>query len=65
MQAAILLAKLEIFDNEIKLRNEVAKRYSELLPRSLKTPVVKPDRLSAWAQYSILADDRDKIMAKL
>ena len=65
MQAAILLAKLEIFDNEIKLRNEVAKRYSELLPRSLKTPIVKPDRLSAWAQYSILADDRDKIMAKL
>lgn len=60
-----MLAKLEIFDNEIKLRNEVAKRYSELLPRSLKTPVVKPDRLSAWAQYSILADDRDKIMAKL
>lgn len=65
LQAAILLAKLEIFDDEIRRRNDVANRYSELLSTTLKTPSVRPDRSSAWAQYSILAEDRDEILAKL
>lgn len=59
IQAAILLAKFEIFPREIDLRQEVAHRYGELLasqPR-LATPQVTEEFRSAWAQYSILASD--------
>ncbi|RMI12568.1 MAG: DegT/DnrJ/EryC1/StrS family aminotransferase [Calditrichaeota bacterium] len=65
IQAAILLAKLDIFDEEIKLRNEVADRYNELLRGVVETPQVKPDRRSVWAQYSVLSDHRDELMARL
>lgn len=71
IQAAILLAKLEIFPEEIGLRQDVARRYTELLtPRSsrLTPPAVPGDSKSAWAQYSLLARDgaeRTFLMAKL
>jgi dTDP-4-amino-4,6-dideoxygalactose transaminase len=71
IQAAILLAKFEIFPEEIGLRQDVARRYTELLtPRSsrLTTPAVPGDSKSAWAQYSLLARDgaeRTFLMAKL
>jgi UDP-2-acetamido-2-deoxy-ribo-hexuluronate aminotransferase len=65
LQAAVLLAKMEIFDEELKLRNKVAKRYSDLLTGSVVTPYISPDCTSCWAQYSVLADDRSAIMAKL
>jgi dTDP-4-amino-4,6-dideoxygalactose transaminase len=65
IQAAILLAKFEIFDEEVKKRQEVAKNYNGLLKEVVKTPVVKDDRVSAWAQYAMLSPDRDKILASL
>ncbi|MCX6138237.1 MAG: DegT/DnrJ/EryC1/StrS aminotransferase family protein [Ignavibacteriales bacterium] len=65
MQAAILLAKMEIFDEEIGLRNQVADRYSKMLQPKYVTPYVAPDCVSAWAQYSILAENRADAMAKL
>ena len=71
IQAAILLAKFEIFPEEIGLRQDVARRYTELLtPRSshLTPPAVPGDSKSAWAQYSLLARDgaeRTFLMAKL
>jgi len=71
LQAAILLAKFEIFPEEIGLRQDVARRYTELLtPRSshLTPPAVPGDSKSAWAQYSLLARDgaeRTFLMAKL
>lgn len=49
LQAAILLEKFEIFEEEIPLRNKVAKRYSIGFKNAVKTPVVKPDRTSVWA----------------
>ncbi len=55
IQAAILLAKLDIFDTEIKLRNKMAKMYNELLSEYLTTPYVRPSNISAWAQYSVLS----------
>ena len=60
LQAAILLAKFEIFPEEIKLRQEGAERYTNLLsPLSfIKTPHIPPYCKSAWAQYSILAENR-------
>src|SRR5699024_3387799 len=52
-QAAVLLAKLEIFDDELAARQRVAARYNELLGGHAKTPVVAPDCTSVWAQYTI------------
>ena len=58
MQAAIMLAKLEVFDEELIARAEVADRYTALLHEIVSTPRVLPDRSSAWAQYTIEVDDR-------
>jgi len=67
LQAAILLAKLEIFPEEVDLRQQAAGRYTELLGKSgvVKCPVVAEGLKSAWAQYSLLCMHRDKIMAAL
>jgi UDP-2-acetamido-2-deoxy-ribo-hexuluronate aminotransferase len=65
IQAAVLLEKMEIFDDEIKLRNTVASRYSERLNGSFTTPFVREDCVSVWAQYSILTKKRDAVLEKL
>ena len=68
LQAAILLAKFEIFPEEIGLRQGVADGYNELLAGVVATPQVPEGYRSAWAQYSILARDgaeRAAFMAKL
>jgi len=58
LQAAILLAKFDIFPDEVQLRQEVANRYTALLDgASVRPPHIPPDNLSAWAQYSVLAKD--------
>ncbi len=61
-QAAILLAKLEIFPNEVQKRRDVAKRYTEVISSSqtrgnIVLPEVFDGYESAWAQYSLLAKD--------
>jgi len=65
LQAAILLPKLEIFDSEIKERQEVAARYSTALKDIVKVPHVPDGLLSAWAQYAVLTDKRDSYLNKL
>ncbi len=67
IQAAILIAKFEIFPEEIELRQEVAARYTELLGQSgvVSCPKVKPGLKSAWAQYSLVSEHRDTILGKL
>jgi len=65
LQAAILLEKLAIFGKEIELRNEVAQRYSEGVGDYMRIPMLKPNRTSVWAQYSILSENRDRILARL
>jgi UDP-2-acetamido-2-deoxy-ribo-hexuluronate aminotransferase len=65
IQAAVLLAKLEIFDNELIARAEIADRYTALLKDSIATPRVLPDRTSAWAQYTIEVDDRASVESSL
>ena len=65
MQAAVLLAKMEIFDEELELRNKVAERYSGLLAQSVVTPFVRPDCTSCWAQYSVLVENRANVLANL
>ncbi|MFP4039383.1 MAG: DegT/DnrJ/EryC1/StrS family aminotransferase [Desulfosudaceae bacterium] len=65
IQAAILLVKLNHYDDEIKARWQVADRYTELLRHRVITPVVRDDRTSVWAQYSIRVPDRAAMQAKL
>lgn len=59
MQAAVLLSKMTIFENEINLRQQVAAYYKQYLSPSLKTPVIKEGNISAFAQYTIEVDNRD------
>ena len=54
MQAAVLLAKLEVFEWEIARRDEIARIYDAALADVLETPVRVPDSVSAWAVYSVL-----------
>jgi dTDP-4-amino-4,6-dideoxygalactose transaminase len=70
LQAAVLLAKFDIFPEEIELRQQVARRYSQLLNQQaeVQAPVVAEEMTSAWAQYSVLAKDethRTQLQAKL
>lgn len=53
IQAAILLEKLKIFDDEIAARERIARRYSTLLRDVVKTPYVAERHTSVWAQYTI------------
>ena len=63
LQAAILLAKFEIFPEELELRQQVAGRYNDLLEvPGITTPVVREGCLSAWAQYSLLSERKDAIL---
>lgn len=61
LQAAIVLAKFEFFEQEIELRNQVARRYDNLLPAdSVVLPTIREHNLSVYAQYTIQVKDRSK-----
>ena len=64
IQAAILLEKLEIFPQELELRNKIAAKYTELLSDKFKTPIVPSGFYSSWAQYSLLSNNRDSAISK-
>ncbi|HBR46314.1 MAG TPA: aminotransferase DegT, partial [Afipia sp.] len=53
MQAAILIEKLKIFDDEIEARNKVANRYFDALHNIVIAPRVADGNVSTWAQYTI------------
>ena len=53
IQAAVLLEKLKIFEDEIAARNRVADRYAQGLSDLVKTPTVIEGGVSVWAQYTI------------
>ena len=66
LQAAILLEKLEIFDDEILRRQEVAQAYGDGIRNSSVTlPMVGPSNTSVFAQYTILSSNRDVLAASL
>lgn len=65
LQAAILRVKLKYFTHEIKERNRVAELYTDKLKGIVDTPVVLPDNLSVWAQYTIRVDHRDQLRETL
>lgn len=66
LQAAILLEKIEIFDDEIERRQKVAAEYSsEISDTSLTLPSVAGGNTSVFAQYTILTEKRDALSAAL
>lgn len=65
IQAAVLLAKLDIFEDEIDKRQDVARRYAEGLAGIATPPTVMEGAVSAWAQYTIRIDNRDAVAAAL
>jgi dTDP-4-amino-4,6-dideoxygalactose transaminase len=68
MQAAILIEKLKIFEDEIVARNRVAERYARALGNIVTVPRLAPGCTSIWAQYTIRlpkGTDRDQFAAAL
>lgn len=66
LQAAILNVKLAHYSKDLALRQEVARKYTEVLKdKSLVTPFVGKNFTSAWAQYSVRVQNRDEIQAGL
>ncbi len=63
LQAAILLAKLQIFPEEVGLRQQAAARYSQMLSAAnveISRPHVPPGSNSVWAQYSVLCREQNR-----
>lgn len=75
LQAAVLLAKMEIFEDEVEARGRIGARYSELINDAFKdvtdtkqqvtTPYVAPECTSVYAQYTIEVEARAKVEAGL
>jgi dTDP-4-amino-4,6-dideoxygalactose transaminase len=65
LQAAILLPKLRVFGVELERRQAVARAYDEALQDLVTIPLAPPGCRSAWAQYSILTDERDALAEHL
>ncbi|MFK2875914.1 DegT/DnrJ/EryC1/StrS family aminotransferase [Rhodanobacter hydrolyticus] len=67
LQAAILLAKLEVFEDEIGMRQQVAAHYDALIARAgiAAPPHVEPHNSSVYAQYTICVDERESLQAQL
>jgi UDP-2-acetamido-2-deoxy-ribo-hexuluronate aminotransferase len=68
IQCAVVLAKLERFEWEVQARMAVGARYTELLRSGsdkVRTLALRPDRTSVYAQYTVLARDREALDAKL
>lgn len=68
MQAAVLIEKLAIFPDELRSRQEIAKRYNDALSEIVNVPFVLDDVMSSWAIYTIRLKDpsrREAIITSL
>ena len=65
LQAAVLLAKMEIFEDEIARRQQVASRYEKFLSPFVETPRIESHNISVYAQYTVRVRDRERIMKSL
>ena len=68
IQAAILDAKMDIFDDELDQRQQVADRYADYLADLVETPGLAAGATSSWAQYTVklpAGSNRDAVMAHL
>lgn len=65
LQAAILLAKMDVFEDEVSLREKVGDRYNELLQGAVTTPQIQAGNTSVHAQYTIQVESRDFVQKLL
>ncbi|EDY85624.1 Cys/Met metabolism pyridoxal-phosphate-dependent enzyme [gamma proteobacterium HTCC5015] len=67
LQAAILLPKLEIFQDELDKRDQVAKLYTQKLNAAgvYTTPFIEEHNISAWAQYTVRVPNREQVQEQL
>ncbi len=69
IQAAILLAKLELFDQEVEARARIGARYTELLTAVSQSAVIPPyiesHNTSVYAQYTVQVESRESVQKKL
>ena len=71
LQAAVLLAKLDVFDRELIARGEIANSYNGTLlalakaGKLLRIPALRPGRTSPYAQYTVEIENRDAVAKAL
>jgi UDP-2-acetamido-2-deoxy-ribo-hexuluronate aminotransferase len=73
LQAAVLLAKMDVFDDEVRARSEIGARYTDLIRDAFNgsstsrvtTPYLAPECTSVYAQYTIEVENRDAVEAAL
>ncbi len=66
LQCAIILAKMECFDEEIAARLKIGAHYNKMIDEAkIKRVRQRADRTSIFAQYTIFVEDRDFVCKKL
>jgi UDP-2-acetamido-2-deoxy-ribo-hexuluronate aminotransferase len=66
IQAAIVLAKMDLFEEEIAMRQAVGAGYSKRLAGAgLQLPFIADGNTSVYAQYTVLSEDRDALQQKM
>jgi UDP-2-acetamido-2-deoxy-ribo-hexuluronate aminotransferase len=74
IQAAVLLAKLPLFEEEVEARDRIGTRYAALIEeafaevdaeRRVAAPYIEPHNRSVFAQYTIEVPDRDRVQAAM
>lgn len=67
IQCAVVLAKLDSFEWELERRRELGDEYLRLLAGipGVSLPVVRDDRNCVWGQFTVQADDREALLARL
>ena len=58
IQAAVLLEKIEIFNDELNQREKIAEYYTQNIHKMFTTPLIPSKYFSSWAQYSIIIPDK-------
>jgi UDP-2-acetamido-2-deoxy-ribo-hexuluronate aminotransferase len=67
LQAAVVLAKMQVFEDEVRKRAEIGARYSERLQEinEIVVPYLAPGHTSVYAQYTIQVENRSSLAEAL
>jgi dTDP-4-amino-4,6-dideoxygalactose transaminase len=65
LQAAVLLAKLTLFDEELEAREALARLYDSRLSGAVSLPSRPAEMRNSWAVYAVLSDERDRLAEAL
>ena len=66
LQAVVLNVKLKYYEKDLALRQEVSKKYTKSLEgKDIVLPFVDENATSAWAQYSVRVQNRDRVQEQI